>query len=185
MRKAVLALGVGLIVSLPAAGFSQWFKEIEIKSDPEAKGQKDYTVKFSPEKTHDCEKIVFECAYHQEFPWEDYRGRKYTKIHEPVAFTYRRLDVKFVNELDNYVSFRVPINLALLEEAYGPRVFNKGYPVAIPRMRITGFADGKKIWSYELKTDAKHASDELQLQAASQTDEPGTNRQSSAKEKTE
>jgi hypothetical protein len=133
-----------------------WLKQIEITSDPLKDGQKDYTVRILPGKTHQCDKIVFECVYCQQLPWEDARGKAYIKNHEPVSFTYRRLDVGLVNDLDTFVSFRVPIGLDKPIAAYGDKVFNKDVPVTISRMIITATAAGETLWSYELKGEGVH-----------------------------
>ncbi|MGQ9661578.1 MAG: hypothetical protein ACUVWX_04465 [Kiritimatiellia bacterium] len=136
-------------------------REIEIRSEPEAHGHKDFMVRMLPGQTYECERVQFECVYHQEFPWEDVRGRKYTKIYEPVNFKYQCKDVKFVNDLDTYISFRVPIGRDLLESAYGETTFVKGYPVTITRMKITAFANGAPLWSYEVPAAGKHSATNL------------------------
>lgn len=133
-----------------------WLQEIEITSEPERKGKKDFTVRILPGKTHDCDKIIFECIYHQEFPWEDARGRKYTKIHEPVTFKYRRRDIKLVDDLDTYVSFRVPISMKRLATAHGRKVFNKNYPVSVARLKIKAVSGNQTRWSHELKATGVH-----------------------------
>ncbi|MCX7590116.1 MAG: hypothetical protein N2255_00665 [Kiritimatiellae bacterium] len=152
---------VFLVILSPALG-GELIREIEIRSEPEANGHKDFTVRLLPGQTYECERVQFECVYHQEFPWEDVRGRKYTKIYEPVNFKYQRKDVKFVNDLDTYISFRVPIGRDLLENAYGETAFAKGYPVTISRIRITAFAEGKPLWSYEVPAGGKHLTANLQ-----------------------
>jgi hypothetical protein len=181
MRKGCAAFAFACLLAFPMASPAQWFREVQVSSEPELNGKKDYTVKFAPQKTHDCERIVFECVYHQEFPWEDVRGKKYTKVSEPVVFTYRRLDVKFVNELDNYLSFKVPVSLPLLEEAYGPRVFNKQHPVSIPRIRIAAYVQDKPIWAYELKTESKFDGAALQTLSILPAEGGSTNSVSAAK----
>lgn len=125
-----------------------WFREIEVTAETEVEGKQDITVRLRPETTHHCDVIEFECVYHQEFPWEDARGKKYTKVHEPVSFLYRRTDVKLVNDLDLYISFRVPVDRKDLEARYGSTTFNKNAPITISRVRITGKVGRQALWSY-------------------------------------
>jgi hypothetical protein len=152
VRRAAL---VFLAVAPLMAG-AEWLSEVEITHDPVKKGEQEFTVRIMPNKTHQCDKIVFECIYHQEFPWENARGKAYTKIHEPVPFTYRARSVRLVADLDSYTNFRVPISLELLSKAYGEKVFNKDYPVTIDRLRITGSSASGILWKHELKAPGLH-----------------------------
>ena len=149
MTKTGLAL---FACCLLAAATSQagWFRAIQVTVEDAVKGKRDFSVRFHPAKTHVCERVEIECIYHQEFPWENVRGKKYIKIHEPVTFEYRRRGVKMVNDLDEYISFRAPYGLDALTRKYGPKVFNDDYPVTVDRLRVTGYAKGEEIWSYEV-----------------------------------
>ena len=167
-RSLFLAAALG---ASAAAASTNYFHEVEVKTDVEAEGRKDFTVRFTPEMTHQCDRIVFECFYHQEFPWENARGKKYTKTIEPVRFTYVRSNVHMVNELDSYISFKVPTSRDLLQRTYGPTVFSADYPVTVPRIRATAEAGGKKLWSYILPTDSKVS----RPQDAAEEDAPTTN----------
>ena len=132
---------------LPAPG--QWVKEIEIRSELTVPGKMDFTVRLLPRKTQMVDRLSFACVYHQEFPWEDIRGRKSIKVHEPVAFTYRRRKVKLVQDLDTYISFRVPMDRKKLEATYGRQTFNDDHEITIERMRISAFVQDRKLWSHE------------------------------------
>ena len=134
------AVALLLAVRVCSGGF---FSEIEVLSDPEVNGQKDYTVRFHPVESHTCDEVVFECIYAQEIPWTEADGKKSVKIHEPVRFAYRRAGAKFVNDLDHYISFRVPVAFSRLERMYGEGVFKAEYPVVIRRMRISGSASAR------------------------------------------
>jgi len=151
-----LLLGTLCLFLLCPAGRAGWLKEVEISHEPEKDGQMDYTVRILPARTHSCDRIVFECVYHQEFPWEDVRGRRYIKIHEPVSFTYRRPSVRLVADLDAYISFKVPISMARLTAAYGAGVFREDSAVTISRIKLSGLAEGQTCWSYDLKSDRTH-----------------------------
>ena len=153
LSRRVLAVW---LACLPLVSAADWLSEVEITRDPVKKGEQEYTVRLLPNKTHQCDKVVFECVYRQEFPWENARGKVYTKIHEPVPFTYRSRDVRLVADLDNYTNFRVPIGLELLAKAYGDKVFNKDYPVTIARIRITGSSASGVLWQHELKVPGLH-----------------------------
>jgi hypothetical protein len=153
MKKLLwLAASAALAVSARA----DWFREIQISSEPEVDGQKDFTVRFTPLQTRAFARFDFECVYRQVFRWKDVDGTTTNRILEPVTFTYQRPDVKTVNDLDLYISFRVPVSLKRLVEIYGPKTFNTTCPVTVDRIRISGHGDDAVLWTYELKADNKH-----------------------------
>ncbi len=154
MKRLLLAT-ICMLLICPATR-AGWLGEVKISHEPEKKGQIDYTVRITPAKTHSCDQIIFECVYHQEFPWVNLRGKKYLKIHEPVSFTYRRQKVKLVADLDTCISFRVPISKERLSTIYGQKVFRKGFPITISRIKLSGLTEGKIRWSHDLKSDGKH-----------------------------
>ena len=161
---------LALCLALPAAlAASSWFKEIQVSSEPEVEGKKDFTVRLRPNQTHSCEAIEFECMYHQEFPWQDERGKTYTKIHEPASFVYRRKDVSMTDDLDRYVSFKVPMRRADLEEKYGPKTFHTNYPITVSQIKISGLVEGKPIWIYEVPAEGKIEMAALDQQTAART----------------
>ena len=139
-----------------AANAGQWLDEVEITLDPPDGGQQIVNVRLAPSSTVEYEQLRFECVYRQELKWRDDRGRESVKVVEPVTFTYRRPDVKLVQELDFYCSFRAPSGLQKLVETYGKGVFGPDAPVVIDRLRISGIKDGKTLWREELKTDGVH-----------------------------
>jgi hypothetical protein len=151
MRKfhKILFVMVWFLASVVYAGGP--INQIEIKSDPEKNGQRDFTVRILPNKTHKCDKVVFESVYQQQFPWENLQGEKYIKIYEPVAFTYNSSNVRLVADLDKYISFRVPVSLDLLKKAYGVKTFNAEYPVIIGHIKIKGIRGEEVLWHYDLK----------------------------------
>jgi len=151
-----LLLGSFVLLFFCRMGQADWLKEVELSHDPEKDGQADYTVRILPAQTHLCDQIILECVYRQKFPWENARGKKYIKIHEPVSFTYRRHHVRLVADLDAYISFRVPISPERLSSAYGPTVFRKGVPITVSRIKISGLLKGKPLWSHDLEADQKH-----------------------------
>jgi len=159
MTKSLGILAISLLWVGSAHG--DWFTEIEIGAEKEVDGQRDFTVKFTPGITHQCDQVVLECIYHQEFPWTNARGKKYTKVHEPVRFSYRRHAVKFVNDLDVYISFRAPVSMKRLQRIYGPKVFNEDHAVTIARMRLRGIRGEKELWAFELRPGMKHGAETL------------------------
>ena len=136
---------------LSAAAYAGPISEIEINSEPEKDGQRDFSVRFMPGKTHQCDDIVFECVYRQQFPWENLQGKKYTKIYEPVSFTYYSHNVRMVADLDKYISFRVPMSIERLKKAYGEKTFNEKYPVTVGHIKIKALRGKEVIWSYDLE----------------------------------
>lgn len=149
------------LTAATAAAAGDWAREVEITHEPDVEGQHLYTVRIMPAHTADYDRLQFDCVLHQEFPWEDARGRKYTKIHEPVTFSYRCAPARLVNDLDAYFNFRVPIDMARLQAKYGEKVFNAAYPVTVSRIVISGYQQDKKVWSYELPAAGKHSADEF------------------------
>lgn len=147
------ALAIGTTVA--RANSTNWIREIEISPDPIKDGHQVFAFRFMPDKTVSYDLIEFECTYHQEFPWEDVRGRKYTKVHEPVTFIHRRVGISFVNDLDAYINFRVPMAMPLLIQNYGPTTFNKEAPIAVSRISIVATRGGRKAWSVELPSKGK------------------------------
>lgn len=152
--KYIVSILVALLLSTASVS-ADWFQEIEATSAQTVEDKMDFTVRFMPAKTHLCDTVLIECVFHQEFPWQDVRGRKYTKIHEPVSFEYLRRDAKMVHDLDHYISFRSPWGLETLQEKYGKKVFNKDYPVTVSRLRITARSKGQEIWSYTIDVNTK------------------------------
>lgn len=155
-------LGLALLALPLAACGEDYLVEIEIAPEEEAYGQKDYTVRLLPGKTHRCKVITFGCVLQQKFPWEDTRGRKYIKVHEPMTYVYRERDVKLVHDLDRYISFRAPIGLDRLKRMYGEKTFNPDHPVVVSRIKMTATGeDGAELWSYELEPKGTYSMADL------------------------
>ncbi len=144
--------GVIFVVAslLAVAVYAGPISEIEINSEPEKDGQRDFSIRFMPAKTHQCDDIVFECVYRQQFPWENLQGEKYTKIYEPVSFKYHSHNVRMVEALDKYISFRVPMSIERLKKVYGEKIFNEEYPIVIGHIKIKAMRGENLIWSYDL-----------------------------------
>ena len=122
MRKTIFLLLVALELTAGTTA-KEWLREVEIKSEPAKNGaEMHYTVRIMPDKTVKYDRIVFEVIYHQEFPWTDSRGRKSTKIHEPVTFLYRRNNISLVDDLELYMGINAmeaphSVSQALLKSA--------------------------------------------------------------------
>ncbi|MEM4247958.1 MAG: hypothetical protein QXH80_01715 [Candidatus Nanoarchaeia archaeon] len=134
---------------------AQEIRVLEITTEPEDTGKVIYTLKITPGKTEDIDLLTFECVYHQEFPFEDSSGKKYTKIHEPESFVYKEKNVRLVEELDKDFNFRVPLDLKLLVPIYGDKTFNLNYPVTVSTIKIKATKGGKKLWEYKVKAQGK------------------------------
>lgn len=135
---------------------NNWVRIVDISVEPGPGGQDEYTIKITPDRTQKYDELQFACVYHQEFPWENVRGQKYIKIHEPVSFLFRRADIELVNELDAYVSFRVPMDREALKEKHGENVFNPDYPITVSRITISGIVNSKPLWTIDLPPKGKH-----------------------------
>ncbi len=138
------------------SAISQEIQTLEITTEPEDSGKTIYTLRITPGMTENIDVLSFECIYHQEFPFEDSSGKKYTKIHEPESFTYREKNVRLVDELDKYFNFRVPLTLQLLIPIYGDKTFNDKYPVTVSTMKIKAQKDGKKLWEHKIRAQGKY-----------------------------
>lgn len=154
--KAALACAAWLCL-VQGAAFAGWLQEIEVEADPVRNGRQDYTVRIRPARTHTCSRIRFECVYHQSFPWVNVYGEAYTKVHEPVSHVHEVKDVRLVNDLDSYHSFRIPVALDQLQAIYGTKVFNSAFPVSVSRLRVAGYQGDTKIWSREIPAGGKPA----------------------------
>lgn len=152
MRSVAPVLTVTL---LAVAALADPVREIEITPNPPEKDQQILNIRFTPGETVEYEKVTFDCVFHQEFPSEATFKTNSLTVHEPATFTYRRKDVKMVEDLDTHISFRVPLGLDVLVEKYGQTTFNTNYPVSISKIVIT--ASGKACtWSCELPATGLH-----------------------------
>jgi hypothetical protein len=144
---------------LPSRAWADGVKEVEISSDPPEDGEQVFTVRIRPSKNRVYEKIVFDCFLHQEFQWENERQSVTNKVHEPAVYTYRRKDVKLVEDLDCFVSFRVPVGMERLRDIYGVTAFNTNAPVTVSRMKITGYKKDASVWRVEVPANGLHVVD--------------------------
>jgi hypothetical protein len=127
-------------------------REAEMTVEPEPEiGKAIYTFRFLPAKTQVVEKLVFECVYRQKFMVENSRGEKFEKIHEPEVFKYERKQEKFVDELDLYLNFRIPISRERIVQAFGKNIFNEQAEIVVDRVRVTATVAGKKAWQMEFR----------------------------------
>ncbi|MDI6775080.1 MAG: hypothetical protein QME60_06770 [Verrucomicrobiota bacterium] len=167
MRRSVLFLVPLLLATAAPAEGTNWVRIVDIAVEPGPAGQDEYTIKITPERTRKYDELRFECVYHQEFPWQNFRGEKCQKVHEPVSFTFRRAEIELVNELDAHVSFRVPMDREALKQKHGEKVFNPDYPITVSRMKISGIVEDKPLWTVELPPKGKHVvAETLARQAA-------------------
>ena len=163
LKKEIL-LGAILIgvICLPLSIFADAYKinELAVSREDEDNGKSILTVHILPGETQKFDKIEYIITYHQDFPFEDSRGRKYHKIHEPAAFTYERKKVKLVEDLDNYINFRIPISRERLKIIYGKLTFHPKFPITIPIIKIRAYDDGDLVWEYDLKINKKYIWDD-------------------------
>lgn len=146
---------VALAALLGSRALAEPVREIEITAVPPENGQQILNVRFTPGQTVTYDKITLDCVLHQEFPSDATHKPKEQKVHEPVVFTYRRKDVKMVEELDVHISFRVPVGMDRLMDIYGLTAFNTNYPVTVSRVVITASAK-EGAWSCEIPATGIH-----------------------------
>lgn len=154
MKPAVIFTVLLFAVGIARA---EWLQEVAISSEPPEDGRVLFTVRILPRQTLKYTALEFECVLHQAFPWEDARGRRYTKIHEPVTFVYRHADARLVDDLDAYFNFRVPVSIERLKRKYGDTTFNTEAGVSVSRIKISGL-EGKKeiVWMHEFPAKGVH-----------------------------
>jgi hypothetical protein len=135
-------------------------KELDVTREDEETGKSIFTVHILPGKTKKIDKIEYEITYHQDFPFEDSRGRKYHKVHEPVVFKYSVKQEKMVEDLDHYVNFRVPLSRGQLELIYGKSAFHPQHPITIPRIVIKAYNGDKIAWQHAVEINRSYIWDD-------------------------
>lgn len=151
-----------LLILIALAGWStsradEWLEEVEFRLDPPEDGKQILSARFTPNRTLLYDALEFDCIYRQEIPWRDAAGKPQTKVVEPVAFTYRRKEVKMTAALDFHCSFRVPVSHEKLKAAYGERTFSPDVPVRIDRVRLRGMVGDAPVWTHEYRVPGVHA----------------------------
>lgn len=124
----------------------------EIAIDPPEKEQQVVSVRLTPGVTRAYTQLRFECVYHQEYDWTNSVGTVQRRVNEPVRFAYERDNVKLTDDLDAYVSFKMPIGIELLRSRFGTTAFRPDVPVTVARIRVEA-KDGEAIvWAYDVPT---------------------------------
>lgn len=163
-----------LFIAYVLAATAAPVREIEITPDPVLGDTQVFTVRITPGETCVYDKMLFACFYHQEFASQATETRGAKVVHEPEFFTYRRRDVKLVDDLDTHISFRVPISRAKLVDMFGVTAFNTNAPVTIAHIVITAYTNESRAWSYDLKAEGLRKFDDTDpapsTSAASATD---------------
>jgi hypothetical protein len=135
-------------------------KELDVTREDEETGKSIFTVHILPGKTKKFAKIEYEITYHQDFPFEDSRGRKYHKVHEPVVFKYSVKQENMVEDLDHYVNFRVPFGREQLELIYGKFAFHPQHPITVPRVIIRAYDGDKIAWQHAVEVNRSYIWDD-------------------------
>lgn len=152
--SAVLAFGLLVGSAIPGLRAQEatpaWLKSVEVTLDPPEKELQVVSLRLTPGTTRSYTQLRFECVYRQEFDWTDSSGKTLRRINEPVRFTYERDQVRLTDDLDTYVSFKVPIGMDLLRSRYGTTVFRPETPVAIARIRIEARSEETAVWACEV-----------------------------------
>jgi hypothetical protein len=153
MRPAILS--VLSVLGLACASLAEPVREVEVTPDPVRDGQQTFDVCLTPGETRTYDKLTIDCVLHQEFPKATTDQQAGTQVHEPAVFTYRRREVKMVEELDVHISFKVPMSFERLKEIYGATTFNTNYPVTVSRLVVTALVKDVKVWSFEVKAEGR------------------------------
>jgi hypothetical protein len=135
-------------------------KELKVTREELDNGKSIFTVFSLPGETRKYDRVDYILKYHQSFLFNDSRGRKYRKKHEPAEFKYSRKRVKFVEDLDNYVNFMVPVSRERLKIIYGKLTFHPNYQITIPEVIIRAYDDGDVAWELVVKVNKEYVWDE-------------------------
>ena len=135
-----------IVTTAISAYAGEWLQTVELKAAPEKDGEIEFTVRFTPSKTVQYSLIEFTSVYQQTFPFKDSLGRKRNKTIEPVKYSYKRRNIKLVDDLDSYVIFRTPINVAKLNDTYGAKTFVENAPVKVDRILMTAYTNDVQVW---------------------------------------
>ncbi len=148
MTKAwILALGTVAAAGVAAA---TPVREIEVKLDDKpVSGKQVVSVRFTPGETKAYDQLVFDCVLRQEYIQKDSSGRERKRVVEPATFTYREDGVRFVEALDKYVSFWVPVGMDQLKESFGKTLFVGTAPVIIHKVVVRALVNGDPVWTIE------------------------------------
>ena len=146
------------IALLFAAAFAADIEQVEIVQDPPTGGKQVLTVRMRPGKTQTMDRVAFECVYRQEYKWRQPGTTNVeTRVNEPEFFTYRQKDVKLVEDLDCYISFRVPMGLKVLQGIYGDTTFATNALITVSKIKISGLdAQNATVWRFETEAQGVH-----------------------------
>lgn len=148
---SLLVATVGMVLASAAGEMQPPFLRVaEITVDPPEKEQQVVSVRMTPGVTRNYTLLRFECVYRQEYDWTNSVGTAQRRVDEPVRFAYDRDNVKLTDDLDAYVSFKMPIGIELLRSRFGATAFRTGVPVTVPRIRIEARDGETTAWAYEV-----------------------------------
>lgn len=147
-----MILGLVLVsLMASAARGDEWLRTVKIAVEKPDDGQQIFNICLTPNKSVAYDQLIFECVYKQEIPWQDAKGRRQTKVPEPVFFTYRRAPAKLVADLDCNISFRVPVSYERLSQMFAEHTFATNAPITVDRIRIFGERGDARLWEQDFK----------------------------------
>lgn len=167
MRLRSIGAGWVVLGCWLAAAQAADIAEVEITADPPAEGHQIYTVRLRPGKTQTLDKVLFECTLRQEFLGAAPGSTNVEKrVIESSVFSYRRREVKLVEDLDCFISFRVPVALARIQEIFGDSAYAPRHPITVSKMRISGLDTADTcIWRFETEARGQRVP-EMEIQSA-------------------
>jgi len=156
-KSSILFTGmlITLLFALPSSGGDLPIKQFDVTLDPPIDGEQIVTIRMTPELSETYDKLVFDNYLSQQTMISLSDGTRRLKTIEPVFFTHRERNVKLVDGLDRYISYRVPVGGDRLKQAFGAKVFKPAIPVHISRVKIKAIKDGSTVWKKELKPAAE------------------------------
>lgn len=140
---------VSAFAAAVAPSASPGIREWSITTEPPVRGKSLVTVRMTPSVTADYDALEFDCTLRQEYNRTGSDGVAHKRVVEPAVFTYRETDARMVEDLDKHVSFRVPVGLEDVRNAFGDTLFVDEAPVTISRITIKAMKDGQVMWQVE------------------------------------
>ncbi len=147
------ALSAVAAVPASAPGVREW----SVTTEPPVRGKSLVTVRMTPSVTQDYDALVFDCTLRQEYTRTGSDGAAHKRVVEPAVFTYRETDARMVEDLDKHVSFRVPVGLDDVRNAFGDTLFVDEAPVTISHITIKAMKGDQVVWQVESPPSGTHA----------------------------
>ncbi len=151
MIKWICCLVVLLAVSIGYA--EDPLKTFSASVDQPERGRQTVTVRMIPSATRTYDELLFEAVLGQRFMFKRADGSRKMRTFKPATFTYRDKNVRLVEDLEKYISFRVPVGQDEAKKAFGVKTFRDGVVIEILEIKIEAKFEGSTLWREKVKVD--------------------------------